>query len=691
MAPTARRTTVVALVVTLLAGVLALTAPGAPAGAATVVQTGVKPSDPDCQSGRLHVNGATPGTIGTCGGITITGAVKVNGGDVVAGTSLAIGDVVTVSVVVTPQGGHSAMYAETVDGIRHHQYDTDAVIPIGLPSQTGTLLSSPADVTMSRTDNGDRGNGPAINCLAQNGQDAARTDGATGITLGAGPVGQNGMRAAVSGSALTAKWTTMAADRCVNVVSNNGFYPGQSISFTQTVLSLGAAIQTPTWSLGGLTLQLDDASRTLTWGSAKNVSLSMPAPAPTAPGAPTGVTAVGGNGQATVSWTTPLLNGGSPITGYRVTPSIDGVAQTPQAFTGGATSRTVTGLANGTAYTFTVAATNAVGTGAESAASAAVTPATVPGAPTGVTATPLDGGATVGWTAPAATGGSPITSYRVTPIVGGVPQTAVTFPAGLGTSQAVGDLLNGSAYTFTVAATNAAGTGPASVPSAPVTPRAPWAPFATADDFTRQQHLDLAGREPSPGELTAWHQALLEGTPAAELVESLRTAPYWDGTLGPIVRLYEAIYLRDPDTAGLQYWEGEIRSGRRTINQMAAFVAQNAEFRALYGTLGDAAFVTKVYDLVLGRSPSPADMTYWTGELLRGQGRGRMVLLFSGSTEYKARSADRVAVVLIRYGMLGRVGTTSEVDAGVALLTGATTEAVVAAILASPEYATRVL
>jgi hypothetical protein len=87
------------------------------------------------------------------------------------------------------------------------------------------------------------------------------------------------------------------------------------------------------------------------------------------------VTASPGNASAVVSWTAPS-NGGSAITSYTVTPFVGSTAQTPATVTGSppATSTTVTGLTNGTAYTFTVKATNAVGTGPASAASAAVTP-----------------------------------------------------------------------------------------------------------------------------------------------------------------------------------------------------------------------------------------------------------------------------------------------------------------------------
>ncbi|MBK7791209.1 MAG: fibronectin type III domain-containing protein [Betaproteobacteria bacterium] len=183
----------------------------------------------------------------------------------------------------------------------------------------------------------------------------------------------------------------------------------------------------------------------------------------TVPGAPTAVTATRGNGQVTVGFAAPASDGGSAITQYTATSN-------PGNFTGSCTapctSITVSGLTNGTAYTFTVTATNAVGTGPASAASAAVTPATVPGAPTAVTATRGNGQATVGFTAPASDGGSAITQYTATSNPGNFTGNC-TAPC---TSITVSGLANGTAYTFTVTATNAVGTGPASAASAAVTP-----------------------------------------------------------------------------------------------------------------------------------------------------------------------------------------------------------------------------
>ena len=149
----------------------------------------------------------------------------------------------------------------------------------------------------------------------------------------------------------------------------------------------------------------------------------------------------------------------------------------------GATSLVVTGLTNGTAYHFKVAATNTAGAGACSDSSNTVTPVatTAPGAP--VIGTPSQGAAggsltaIARWTPPASTGGSAITGYRVTalrmsssaanatvlsrtdsPILGAsVRQRSFTLAAGN--------------YRFEVVAINAIGTSPPSARSTNIVPR----------------------------------------------------------------------------------------------------------------------------------------------------------------------------------------------------------------------------
>lgn len=97
-----------------------------------------------------------------------------------------------------------------------------------------------------------------------------------------------------------------------------------------------------------------------------------------APGAPAAPVATAGDGTAHVTWSAPADDGGAAVTGYTVTAAPGGKTCTVAA---PATSCTISGLTNGTAYTFTVAASNAVGSGAPSASSASVTPSAAPTPP----------------------------------------------------------------------------------------------------------------------------------------------------------------------------------------------------------------------------------------------------------------------------------------------------------------------
>ena len=130
------------------------------------------------------------------------------------------------------------------------------------------------------------------------------------------------------------------------------------------------------------------------------------APAATAatPGAPTGVTAVAGDTDAIVSWTAPASDGGSAITSYTVTATPGGLTQSTA--NGSTTSLTFTGLTNGTAYTFTVHATNSVGNSAESAASNSVTPTASSFTGTGAVAAPAVTAAGTGTFVPPSFNGS---------------------------------------------------------------------------------------------------------------------------------------------------------------------------------------------------------------------------------------------------------------------------------------------
>ena len=122
----------------------------------------------------------------------------------------------------------------------------------------------------------------------------------------------------------------------------------------------------------------------------------------------------------------------------------------------------MTGLANGTPYTFSVAASNELGASWNLATTSPVTPVGVPTAPVGVRATPGDRFATVSWGAPPSNGGRPVNGYQAT--IYDVTMKAVASSRTSGTLSCTVKDLDYGTYTVTATAHNAIGTSRASDP-----------------------------------------------------------------------------------------------------------------------------------------------------------------------------------------------------------------------------------
>jgi len=177
---------------------------------------------------------------------------------------------------------------------------------------------------------------------------------------------------------------------------------GLSVSFTSSTtgvctITTGGALTFVT--AGTCSISADQAGN-VSYLAAATVTQSFSVGA-VVPGAPAIGTATAGNNQAAVSFTAPASNGGAAITSYTVTSNPGGITAS-----GSASPITVTGLSNGTAYTFTVRASNSAGTGAASAASNSATPIiSVPvAASLTVTVAYASGAATI---TPTITGGTP--------------------------------------------------------------------------------------------------------------------------------------------------------------------------------------------------------------------------------------------------------------------------------------------
>ncbi|NGZ90215.1 fibronectin type III domain-containing protein [Psychroflexus maritimus] len=157
--------------------------------------------------------------------------------------------------------------------------------------------------------------------------------------------------------------TTIESSAALEVKSTTqGFLPPRMTTNDRNLI----AIPVPGLMIYNTTTNQLNLFNAIQWSNMDGTSASSASNAP----AISGVTS--GNGKVDVAFTAPADNGGSTITTYTATSNPGGI--TGSISQAGSGTITVSGLTNGTAYTFTVTATNAVGTSAASAVSDSVTP-----------------------------------------------------------------------------------------------------------------------------------------------------------------------------------------------------------------------------------------------------------------------------------------------------------------------------
>jgi hypothetical protein len=253
-----------------------------------------------------------------------------------------------------------------------------------------------------------------------------------------------------SPGSITLNWTAPFNSGGAAITSYEAFASDGTNTFNCTGVGSGATTCTINALVNGTSYNLSLVAKNSV-GSSSVVHAGSQTPM-TVPNPPVSVSALGANQALKVSWNPAAFNGGSAITSFTASATILAVTKTCTASGATATTCTINGLVNGTNYSVTVKATNAIGT-STSSSSVSATPAAVPSAPTQIKAAPSTGSVVVSWNAPASDGGFAVTSYTVSASPGGAScnVAATVFQC------TFSSLVSTTGYVFNVTAHNSVG------------------------------------------------------------------------------------------------------------------------------------------------------------------------------------------------------------------------------------------
>lgn len=355
-----------------------------------------------------------------------------------------------------------------------------ATITISAPSTGGTpssytVTASPGGATCTVTAPGTsctvspltNGTAYTFTSTATNsaGTSTSASSASSSVTPAGVPTSPTGVTGTGTGGSANISWTAPSSDGGSAITDYVIEYSVDG-SGTWTTFADGtttATSATVTGLVAGNAYEFRVSAKNLIGSSLPSFASPTIETLPTAP-AITGTTPA--SEQVTVTWTAPTHMGSGTISQYTITAydSNGNVAGSCNP-NPGQLSCVVSGLDNGSAYTFKALATTSIGDSIQSSATSSVTPAGVPSAPSGVSAVTSGSNMIITFTAPSDNGGAAITSYVVT----SDPAGATCTVGANATTYVCTGLTAGTNYTYTVKAVNNRGESSASLASTAVT------------------------------------------------------------------------------------------------------------------------------------------------------------------------------------------------------------------------------
>ncbi|HUN39728.1 MAG TPA: DUF4214 domain-containing protein [Acetobacteraceae bacterium] len=171
------------------------------------------------------------------------------------------------------------------------------------------------------------------------------------------------------------------------------------------------------------------------------------------------------------------------------------------------------------------------------------------------------------------------------------------------------------------------------------------------------------------------------GIGTLQLAASPRQISFTDGTAvfdptgdaAAVTRLYQVVLGRAPDAGGLENWTVQLNSHTLGLNDVALDFINSSEFSARFGTLGNQAFVAQLYQNMRGTAGDPQGVQTWNAALNAGVSRSQVALGFADSIESQNDTLSiagdpSMAEAYRLYGVFDRTPDTAGLDNWTALL-----------------------